>query len=98
MKNINLIMYMITIFDCRFKTNQEKIEKVLQHFGLRKIQSSLYAGELENNEREMLAENINEVIKESDSVLIIPLCQNCYLKKESCGREIKFKQDLFRVY
>lgn len=43
-------MYMIASFDCRFKTNKEKIEKRLQHFGLRKIQSTLYAGELENNE------------------------------------------------
>ena len=89
---------MIASFDCRFKTNQQKIEKTLQHYGLRKIQSSLYAGQLDNNEREALVENINEIIKDDDSILIVPICQNCYLKKEFCGREIKFEYDLFRVY
>ena len=91
-------MYMIASFDCKFKTNQEKIERILQHFGLRKIQDSLYAGELENSERETLVKSIDEIIKEKDSVLVIPICQNCYLKKENCGREIKFKSDLYRVY
>ena len=41
---------MIASFDSRFKTNRQKIERTLHHFGLRQIQSSLYAGELENNE------------------------------------------------
>ena len=91
-------MYMIASFDCRFKTNQQKIEKTLQHYGLRKIQSSLYAGQLNNNERETLAKNIDEIIRENDSVLMIPLCQKCYSKKKSSGREIKFKNDLYRVY
>lgn len=91
-------MYMIASFECKFKTNRKNIERILQHYGLRKIQSSLYAGELENNEREMLVKNIDETVKETDSVLIIPICQNCYLKKDSCGRKLKFKNDLYRVY
>ncbi len=45
---------MLPRFECRFETNHDNIEKVLQHFGLRKIQCSLYAGKLENNEHEML--------------------------------------------
>ena len=89
---------MIASFDCKFKTNHEKIEKTLQHFGLRKIQNALYAGDLDNSERETLVKNISEIIKEEDSVLIIPICQNCFLKKDSCGRKLKFKNDLFRVY
>ena len=91
-------MYMIAIFDCKFKTNHENIEKMLQYYGLRKIQSSLYWGELDNNERETLVKNIDEIIKEKDSFLIIPICQNCYSKMKHCGREIKFKNDLYRVY
>lgn len=91
-------MYMMVSFDCRFKSNQENIEKTLQHFGLRKIQSALYVGELENNEHKILVKDINKTVKEKDSVLIIPICQNCFLKKEYCGREIKFKNDLYRVY
>ena len=91
-------MYMIASFDCKFKTNQENIENVLQHYGLRKIQSSLYEGDLSNDERKDLSENISQFTRENDSVLIIPICENCYAKKQTAGREIKFKNDLYRVY
>jgi CRISPR-associated endonuclease Cas2 len=59
-------MLTIASFESKFKTNHEKIEKILQHFGLRKIQKSLYAEELENNEREILAENINNILNYHD--------------------------------
>ena len=91
-------MYMIASFDCKFKTNKENIENVLQYYGLRKIQTSLYAGDLNNNERKELIENISNIIHENDNVLIIPLCQSCYSKKEICGRKIKFRDELFKVY
>ena len=91
-------MYMIASLDCKFKTNQENIEKVLQHYGLRKIQSSLYVGDLDNNERNELCENIRNIIRDKDNVLIIPICQSCYAKKESCGRKIKFKEELYKVF
>ena len=54
-------MYMMASFDCKFKTNQENIEGILQHFGLRKIQPTLYAGDLDNNEREILMINMFEL-------------------------------------
>lgn len=91
-------MYIIANFDIKFKTNQENIEKILQHYGLRKVQSSLYVGDLDNAERELLKQNIDEIIRDNDSVLIFPICQSCYSKKEKCGREIKFKDELYRVY
>ncbi|MBQ8017292.1 MAG: CRISPR-associated endonuclease Cas2 [Methanobrevibacter sp.] len=91
-------MYMIASFDCKFKTNQQNIEKTLQHYGLRKIQSSLYAGDLNNDERQELTENISEIIRENDNVLIMPVCQSCYSKKENCGRKIKFKEELYKVF
>ena len=91
-------MYMIASFDCKFKGNQENIENALQHFGLRKLQPTLYAGELENNEREELEKNIDEIIRKNDSLLIFPICQNCFSKMGLNGREIKFKSDLYRVY
>lgn len=89
---------MIVSIDCKFKTNHENIEKILQRFGLRKIQSSLYAGDLDKNERKELGEKISEIVRETDSVLIIPICQNCYSKKISIGRIIQFRDELYRVY
>ena len=91
-------MYTIASFDCKFKGNRENIERTLQHYGLRKLQPSLYAGDLENSERETLAENISKIVKKADSVLIVPICQSCFSKKEKFGREIKFDNDLYRVY
>lgn len=91
-------MYIMISLDCKFKTNLENIERVLQHYGLRKIQSSLYAGEMNNNERENMAKNINYIIRETDNVLMMPICKNCYEKKVSIGREIKFRDELYRVY
>ena len=91
-------MYMLASFDCKFKSNRENIENIFQHYGLRKIQSSLYVGDLKNDERKDLCNNISKIIRENDNVLIIPICQNCYSKKEICGRKIKFRDELFRVY
>lgn len=91
-------MYLIVSIDCKFKTNNENIENFLEHFGLRKIQSSLYAGDLDNNERKELGEKISEIIHQTDSVLIMPICQNCYSKKISIGRIIQFRDELYRVY
>ena len=91
-------MYIIASIDCKFKTNKQNIENILQHYGLRKIQDSLYAGDLDNSERNEMGLKISEMIKEIDSVLIMPICQNCYSKKEICGREIIFNDKLYRVY
>ena len=52
---------MMASFDHKFKINQENIERILQHFGLRKIQPTLYAGDLDNNEREILMINMFEL-------------------------------------
>ena len=54
---------MLASLNCKFKTNQENIENVFQHYGLRKIQSSLYAGDLNNDERQNLCENISKIIR-----------------------------------
>ena len=87
-------MYVVVSLDIKFKTKQKKIESTIEHFGLRKIQNTIYIGELNKIEQKTLVKSINKIIKEHDSVLIIPICQNCYSKKETCGREIKFKNDL----
>lgn len=91
-------MYMLASFDCKFKSNRENIENIFQHYGLRRIQNSLYARDLNNDERKDLCENISKIIRENDNVLIIPICQSCYSKKEICGRKIKFRDELFKVY
>ena len=38
-----------------------------------KVQTSLYAGDLNNDERQNLCENISKIIRENDNVLIVPV-------------------------
>ena len=52
---MNYFSYIRASFYCKFKTNLENIENILKHYGLRKIQSSLYAGELSNGEEKIYA-------------------------------------------
>lgn len=91
-------MYFIAIFDINFKTNKEKIENILRHFGLRKIQSNTYIGKLSDNELSSFKNEIKQTIREKDSLLFLPICSKCYSKKEDFGRVIKFEEDLYRVF
>ena len=75
-------MYTIAIFDVNFKTNKEKIENILRHFGLRKIQTSTYIGKLSKDELTVFKKEIERTIREKDSLLILPICDKCYSKKK----------------
>ena len=37
-------------------------------------------------------------IREKDSLIILPICDKCYSKKETFGREINFIENLYRVF
>lgn len=89
-------MFIIVTYDIKFKTNREKIESIFLHYGMRKIQENAF---IDNNiEFINLKKDINEFIKETDSVLLIPICKSCYNKKEVLGKELKFKEDLYRIF
>ena len=91
-------MKTIIIIDTKFKGSHEKIENFLQHFGLRKIQSQTYFGELEKTELTKLKQNIDEIVKTQDSVLILPVCMKCYKNKSSHGYELSFTEELYKVF
>ena len=91
-------MNILAIFDINFKTNRLRLEDTLRHFGLRKIQNNAYIGKLDNVELTDLKKEIKSTVRIKDSVLIFPVCENCYSKKENLGREIKFSEDFYRVF
>ena len=91
-------MYTIAILDVNFKTNKEKIENILRHFGLRKIQTNTYIGKLSNPDLTIFKKEVELTIREKDSLLILPICDKCYFKKETFGREINFSENLYRVF
>lgn len=90
-------MYTIAIFDVSFKTNKEKIENGLRHFGFRKIQTHTYIAKLSNADLEIFKKEIELAVRVKDSLLILPICDKCYSKKESFG-EINFSEKLYRVF
>ena len=67
-------MYTIVIFEVNFKTNKEKIENILRHFGLRKIQTNTYIGKLNNTDLTIFKKEIELEIRRKDSLLILPIC------------------------
>ena len=91
-------MNIIAIFDINFKSNKEKIENILRHFGFRKIQITTYIGKLSNDELTIFKNEIEQTIREKDSLLILPICNKCYSKKETFGREINFSENMYRVF
>lgn len=88
-------MFIVAIYDIKFKSNKEKIEQIFLHYGMRKIQETTFIGNIETNN---LKNDITQIIKEKDSVLLIPMCKSCYSKKEILGRKLKFKEDLYRIF
>lgn len=77
--NTNIVfMFIIATYDVKFKTNREKIESIFLHYGMRKIQENTFIAN--NIEVNNLKKDIDEVIKENDSVLLMPICKSCYNK------------------
>ena len=91
-------MNILAIFDINFKTNRLRLEDTLRHFGLGKIQNNAYVGKLDNMELIDLKKEIKSIVRIKESVLIFPICESCYSKKENFGREIKFSEDFYRVF
>lgn len=91
-------MYTIAIFDVNFKTNKEKIENILRHFGFRKIQINTYIGKISNVDLAIFKKEMELTIREKDNLIILPICDKCYSKKETFGREINFSENLYRVF
>ena len=69
-------MNIFIIFDIKFKPNQEKIEKILKHTGLNKIQTNTYTGNLDKNQLNTIKTQLKETIKQKDKIIILPLVKN----------------------
>lgn len=71
-------MLTVVVYDISQNNQRTFLIKKLQHYGLKRIQKSVFMGYLNLNDRLDLAENLNTYLsKETDSIIIIPLCQNC---------------------
>ena len=71
-------MLTAVVYDISDNTSRLSLIKKLQYFGLKRIQKSVFMGYLDTDERLNLAEDIEAYLsKETDSIIILPLCENC---------------------
>lgn len=68
----------IVVYDISDNSLRSNLIKRLQYFGLKRIQKSVFIGYLEIKERLDLAEDLETFLsKDTDSIIILPLCESC---------------------
>ena len=71
-------MLTVVTYDISDNTSRSYLIKKLQYYGLKRIQKSVFIGYLEANERLDLAEDVETYLsKDTDSIIIFPLCAGC---------------------
>lgn len=71
-------MLTVVVYDISDNTSRLYLIKKLQFFGLKRLQKSVFIGYLEVKERLDLAEDVETYLsKDTDSIVIFPLCESC---------------------
>jgi len=71
-------MLIFVSYDISENKNRNDLIKKLRHFGLYRVQKSLFAGNLDLNERMNLLDTIEVFLSsDRDSVIMLPCCENC---------------------
>ena len=71
-------MLSVVVYDISDTTSRFHLIKRLQYYGLKRIQKSVFAGYLELNDRLNLADEIEMYLsKDTDSIVIFPICGSC---------------------
>lgn len=84
-------MNYIICYDIACTKRRNKISKLLSAYGTR-ANKSVFELELSKAEQKILCEKIKKLINfKKDSVLIYPICKDCFLKSFSFGTKDTFK-------
>ncbi|MEM0089567.1 MAG: CRISPR-associated endonuclease Cas2 [Archaeoglobaceae archaeon] len=71
-------MLHLVVYDISDDANRTRLSKLLEKFGLARVQYSAFRGNLDPNDREALARQVGKFIRDpNDCIFIIPLCQRC---------------------
>jgi CRISPR-associated protein Cas2 len=71
-------MMCLVIYDITNDKRRNKLAMMLKTFGLVRIQYSAFRGELNSNDRMVMAKKVDQFVEEEeDSIFIIPLCDRC---------------------
>lgn len=71
-------MMTLVVYDISDNKSRNDLISRLRHFGLRRLQKSVFMGELDQNSRLDLAEDFETYLSSpKDSVAMIPICDSC---------------------
>lgn len=71
-------MLTVVVYDISDNTSRSYLIKKLQHFGLKRLQKSVFIGYLETDDRLDLAGDVETYLSsDNDSIVIFPLCESC---------------------
>lgn len=71
-------MLAVVTYDISDNTSRNYLIKKLQFYGLKRLQKSVFIGYLEAKERLDLANDLETYLsKDTDSIIIFPLCESC---------------------
>jgi len=78
----------LVIYDIRDDSRRLKLSKMLQRYGLVRVQYSAFKGDLNPHDRHVLVKKLSKYVKdEIDCIFIIPLCQRCLTISEVVSTE-----------
>lgn len=84
-----MIYKIIIFYDISDNKTRNTISSFLLNVGFKRIQKSVFFGELNKKEKEELIKKLNKTIKE-DSLAIIEICSSCYEKIKKIGEVESF--------
>lgn len=80
-------MMTIIIYDITQTNDRNKVIKILQHYGLKRIQKSAFSGYLNSVQREKIYNELQYyTTEEKNSIILIPLCESCEEKIKYHGQ------------
>ena len=78
-------MLVWVIYDISENRIRSRVAKICKNYGLFRVQKSAFLGDLNKNEADSLSLESEAAIKESDSVYIFPMCEDCFSKIKLIG-------------
>ncbi|MCR3907055.1 MAG: CRISPR-associated endonuclease Cas2 [Tenericutes bacterium] len=87
-------MLVWVIYDIGDDNVRNAVANRCKGYGLYRVQKSAFLGTLNSNQQDSLVIECRDLIEESDSVYIFPMCNNCLKRIELLGKD--FDLDLVR--
>ena len=78
-------MLVWVIYDISDDRIRGRVAQICKGYGLYRVQKSAFLGDLNKNELDAIALECEELIEESDSVFVFPLCDDCFKKIKLIG-------------